>query len=327
MTVSWPEQPPSHTPPPRRAQRHKMNRVQRIFTVVVTVLVLLVLGGYLFLRFGPLSVIRPPQLSTTPTCLQQKHPFCAGVALPEVNARDLKNFKSVTGVTPHLVEYYQRFGKPFSKSVANTVAMIGGRPFIQLNPHGVSITDIVRGKYDNYIKSYADSIRNFQLPIVLGFGHEMNGSWASWSLPHTQPATFIAAWRHIVTLVHREGALNVVWAWDISHASHPSQAWWPGSAYVGWVGIDGYLRPGQTFIGQFGRAIKAIQGFAPGKPLLLAETAVAPGHDQIHQIAELFGGARRNHMIGVVWFDVNKKEAWQLTPNSPAVTEFKKVAQ
>ena len=53
----------------------------------------------------------------------------------------------------------------------------------------------------------------------------------------------MAAWRHIVTLFRAEGADNVTWLWTINRDTHgtgPIGKWWPGKAYVTWVGIDGY---------------------------------------------------------------------------------------
>jgi mannan endo-1,4-beta-mannosidase len=325
MSNQWPEQPPpSNRPPPKVAQRHKMNTWQKLLAIGVTILLVAGLGGYLFYRFGPTS---EKALSTTPPCLQQTVPFCTGVALATVNRKEIHDFVDTTHVQPSMVEYYQRFGKPFSVDVANSVAETGARPFIQLNPHNVPIADIAAGKYDTYIRGYADAVKNYQLPIVLSFGHEMNGNWSSWSLPHTQPSTFIRAWQRIVSIFKNQGAINATWAWDISHGSNPPQQWYPGDFYVDWVGIDGYLRPGQTFRGQFGRSIAAVRGFAGKKPMFLAETAVAPGKQQPHQIHALFGGARRNHMIAVVWFNENKKEDWKLVKGSPGTTAFRTVAK
>ena len=49
------------------------------------------------------------------------------------------------------------------------------------------------------------SVRNFRHAVVIGFGHEMNAPWYSWGYRHVPAATFVAAWRHIVTLFRRSG--------------------------------------------------------------------------------------------------------------------------
>ncbi len=71
----------------------------------------------------------------------------------------------------------------------------------------------------------------------------MNATWYSWGYHHVPPATFVAAWRHVVTLFRDQGAGNVTWLWTINAtlgSTGPIAAWWPGARYVTWVGIDGY---------------------------------------------------------------------------------------
>ena len=51
--------------------------------------------------------------------------------------------------------------------------------------------------------------------VVIGFGHEMNAPWYTWGYRHIPASTFVAAWRHIVTLFRDEGAENVTWLWTL----------------------------------------------------------------------------------------------------------------
>ena len=83
------------------------------------------------------------------------------------------------------------------------------RPDLRLVPR------IAAGVYDGYLRSYADSVRDFGHPVIIGFGHEMNAPWYSWGYGHVPPATFVAAWRHVVTLFRGQGADNVTWLWTI----------------------------------------------------------------------------------------------------------------
>jgi len=62
---------------------------------------------------------------------------------------------------------------------------------------------------DGYLRSYARHVRAFRYPVIIGFGHEMNGFWYPWGFGHVRPRTWIAAWRHVVTVFRRQGADNV----------------------------------------------------------------------------------------------------------------------
>ena len=67
-------------------------------------------------------------------------------------------------------------------------------------------------------------MRAYRRPVILSFGHEMNGYWYTWGNTHTSPADFVDAWRHIVTLFRAEGAENVTWLWTINAIQNEAQA-------------------------------------------------------------------------------------------------------
>ena len=151
-----------------------------------------------------------------------------------------------------------------------------------------------------------DSVRDFGHPVIIGFGHEMNASWYPWGHGHVPPATFVAAWRHVVTLFRGQGARNVTWLWTLqadTPGTGPVRSWWPGANYVTWVGIDGYyFRPADTFASVFGSTIQQVRHLT-GKPILLSETAVGPRAGQFTKISDLFSGMRQYRTLGLVWFD------------------------
>jgi Glycosyl hydrolase family 26 len=299
-----------------------LNRTQKILSAFF---VLLVLGGGAWALSYALthsSAARKPP-STTPDCLAHGT-FCTGVALKRVTSADIASFTHATGVFPSIVEYYQAFGKDFSSLNAGHVAYVGARPLIQIDPHRISMTAIAAGQYDAYLKKYASAVKAFGHPVLLSFGHEMNGTWSSWSEPFTKPSDFIAAWRHIHDVFTAQKVTNVQWTWDVSHAygNKGPAPWWPGSKYVDWIGIDGYLRPHQTFAQQFWGTINLVRKLAK-KPVFIAETAVAPGPTQVQQIKDLFNGAIERHLRALIWFDVNKKKPWQLNANTAASAAFK----
>ncbi len=193
------------------------------------------------------------------------------------------DFGRVAGRQPNVAGYFSGWAEPFATSFAEQAYRHHAAVLVQLDPSYASVAAIANGSYDNYLRSYADSVRHFGHAVIIGFGHEMNAPWYSWGYPHVRPATFVAAWRHIVRLFRGQGADNVTWLWTINTdlpRSGPVARWWPGSAYVTWVGVDGYFyRPSDTFTSVFGTTIGQVRTFTR-KPVLLAETAAGPvaGH-------------------------------------------------
>ena len=240
-------------------------------------------------------------------------------------------FTAKTGIKPRLVVYYSGWFEPFKASFARTVAEHGAVPLVQIDPKGISLAAIASGRYDTYLNSYAEAVRSYHRPVILCFGHEMNGDWYSWGYRHTSPAVFVAAWRHIVTLFRERGARNVTWLWtvNIMHSGgsigRPAP-WWPGSKYVTWVGLDGYYyKPSWKFAPLFGPTITAIRELTHA-PILIAETSVAPTTNQPAKIADLFTGVRLYGLLGVVWFNSVHDVNWRLN-NPAAIAAFHRGAK
>ncbi len=95
------------------------------------------------------------------------------------------------------------------------------------------------------LTQFARAVRALNDPVALSFGHEMNGFWYPWGTTHTTPAEFVAAWRRIHNLFAQAGASNVIWVWnpnDIFPVPQVQlQPYYPGNAYVDWIGITRYF--------------------------------------------------------------------------------------
>jgi mannan endo-1,4-beta-mannosidase len=241
-------------------------------------------------------------------------------------------FAKTVGKQPNLVGYFSGWAEPFATSFAERVHGHGAVTVVQIDPTGASVQGIAAGAYDGYLRSYADSVRDFGHPVVIGFGHEMNATWYSWGYGHVRPATFVAAWRHIVTVFRNQGANNVTWLWTLqadAPGTGPVRSWWPGPSYVTWVGIDGYYyRPADSFASVFGRTIGQVRRLTR-KPVLLSETAVGPGAAQVSKIANLFTGMRRHATLGLVWFDMAQHRGiyhqdWRIEGNPQAAAAVRR---
>jgi len=243
----------------------------------------------------------------------------------------IATFAAAAGKQPNMVGYYSGWAEPFASTFARKVRRHGIIPYVQIDPTYASVSAIAAGAYDLYLRGYADSVRDFGHAVVIGFGHEMNGNWYSWGYGHVAPSTFVAAWRHIVTVFRDEGADNVTWIWTVNQdrpGTGPVAAWWPGARYVTWVGIDGYyIRPSDTFANVFGRTIDQVRAFTR-KPVLLSEVGVGPGTGQFAKISNLFDGMRQAKALGLVWFDVNQtgdlyRQNWRIEGDQVAEVAFR----
>ncbi len=272
-----------------------------------------------------------PSLPTATPTSQSKTGYYIGVfqrGAPQSYA-GITAFTKTTGVSPRLVSYYSGWSEPFQPSFAAEAARHGALPLVQIDPTNVSLAAIAAGQYDEYLRSYADSVRSYGRRVVLGFGHEMNGYWYSWGYRHTSATVFVAAWRHIVDVFRQQGANNVTWMWtaNIMHPGGgiPSPArWWPGSSYVNWVGLDGYYyKQSWTFAPMFGPTIKIVHALSRVPiPILISETG-APAAYQPAKIADLFAGIHAYGLLGFVWFDANSVKDWNISTPA-AIAAFRR---
>jgi hypothetical protein len=253
---------------------------------------------------------------------------------PPQTYRPVADFTRMADRQPNLVGYYSGWNEPFKASFAKTVHKYGAATIVQIDPTLISVSAIAAGDYDRYLRLFAASVRAFRYPVVIGFGHEMNANWYSWGYEQTAPATFVAAWRHIVRLFRSRGADNVVWLWTLQAdepGTGPIASWWPGARYVNWVGIDGYYyRPYENFAGIFGKTIAEVRAFT-GQPILLSETAVGPVAGQTAKIPDLFAGLHQYGLLGLVWFDIAQNDGlyhqdWHIQDSPAAEMAFRNSA-
>jgi mannan endo-1,4-beta-mannosidase len=244
-------------------------------------------------------------------------------------------FGKVAGRQPNIAGYFSGWTEPYARVFAERARAHGAVTLVQIDPTYASIQGIAAGTYDGYLRSYADSVRDFGHPVIIGFGHEMNATWYPWGYGHVPPPAFTAAWRHIVTLFRGQGAGNVTWLWTLQ-ADTPGtgtvRSWWPGARYVTWVGIDGYyFRPSDTFATVFGPTIAQVRRFTR-KPVLLSETAAGPRAGQPGKISDLFAGMRRYSALGLVWFDITQHQGiyhqdWRIEDDPQAEAAFRRAVR
>lgn len=220
-----------------------------------------------------------------------------------------------------------------------------------------SLTSIIDGKWDKYLRRYAGSVVRADLPVALRLMHEMNTGGYPWAAGRTEwnnsPEKYVAAWRHIWEIFDEVGATDdVIWLWAPNRvdnlkpgsagASRPADSY-PGDKYVDWVGASVYLRQsatGATFDASFGRTMSALAAITD-KPVFVAETAAiqtaADGSDvsalKAQWTANLLSTvAQRQDIVGVTWFNnptsVDAGDPmdadWRFDSSVAALTAFRK---
>jgi hypothetical protein len=220
-------------------------------------------------------------------------------------------FAKEAGRAPDIREYYSSWGDDFDAEGNAFLWQHGQLPMMALVPSDMSLADIAKGKDDAYIRRLAGQIAAYDGPLALSFAGEMNGPWNSWGPKHTKPADFVASWKHVRDIFTAQGVTNVIWVWTPhvvdSGTTAKLRPYYPGNDYVDWVGLIGYYGPidGVAFSSLFTPTLHQISGFS-GKPVLIAETGVAQSEGKGAHIRDLFQGAAKAGVIGLVWYDQRK---------------------
>lgn len=139
--------------------------------------------------------------------------------------------------------------------------------------------DVANGVYDFYLRQWARQARKIQAPILLRLGHEMNDPYRyPWGPQNNTAADFVAAWKHVHDVFKKAGANNIIWMWSPHPAYGFFKEYYPGDAYVDYVGI-GTLNYGPiaawakwwSFDEIFGKYYNDLSAFH--KPIVLTEFA------------------------------------------------------
>lgn len=248
----------------------------------------------------------------------------------------VRQFSQETGQPVHYVLDYMGPDEAFPAQLGNLAAGHDAEPVLQMEPT-MSMAGIAAGGDDTYLRGLARQVSGYGHPVVLSFAPEANGNWYSWGWSHTPAAQWVSAWRHVVTVFRQQHVRNVTWMWTVNVPfphSGPVSDYWPGSAYVGMVGIDGYFaQPSDTFDSVFDPLIGQIRKLT-AKPILISETAVGPdsGPERGPQIRSLFAGVKVDRLAGLIWFDKaqdngNYHQDWRLENDPAALAAFRAAAK
>jgi hypothetical protein len=238
-------------------------------------------------------------------------------------------FARRSGARPDMVTLYESFDDDFAAAEVRKIDEYGALAVLRWEPYRHDLADVADGRHDAYLTGFAEDVRRLNLPIVLTIAHEMNGHWYPWGAHRTDPADFVAAWRHIHDVFRTVGATNVIWTWTPNVVNHlretPLRPLYPGDAYVDWIGMDGYFTHNgeQTFAALFGPTMAEVNRFAR-KPFLIVETGAEPGSFRTRAVRDLIGsvGSKRN-VIGFVYFNQRGSGDWVIDQDPAALAVFR----
>jgi cellulose synthase (UDP-forming) len=190
-----------------------------------------------------------------------------------------------------------------------------------------ALRNIVAGKFDSYITSWARSLAAFGGPVRLRFAQEMNGDWYPWGahVNGNTPAEFVRAWRHVHDIFTAAGATNVQWVW--SPVSGAPEQYFPGGQYVDRLGVTclnggtaAFTEGWRSFASVCGDSIERLHGLAPKLPIDLSEVASAEaGGDKAAWVTGMFAFlARHPEVRSFIWFNLDKQTAWPIHSSQTA---------
>jgi len=195
------------------------------------------------------------------------------------------------------------------------VPEIGGST-LMISWHAPRLAGVNNGSQDPVISAAARQLAHYGKPMLLRWAWEMNGDWFGWDGSHNgkDPAAYARAFRRIHRIFRDEGADNVAFVWSPNWNSGPDVSWnrmeryYPGDAYVDWVGVSGYNFYQESPSTLFKHVVNANGG---KKPIMLSETAAIEhgGRSKADWIEDLSAYVKRTPAIGaVVWFDTDVQE-------------------
>jgi hypothetical protein len=210
-----------------------------------------------------------------------------------------------------------------------------------LNEPNYQLSDLIEGKYDSYVRSFATAAKAWGHPFFLRFNWEMNGSWFSWSegANGNRSGEFVAAWRHVHDIFTSVGATNATWVWspniDPGNTMTSLASVYPGDAYVDWTALDGYnwgtnpAKPSgwrsfdQLYRSTYNRIVETV---APSKPMMVAEVASSEyGGSKANWTRDMLAKIPASYpkIRALVWFDkLDSSMDWPIETSSTATTAF-----
>jgi beta-mannanase len=280
------------------------------------------------------------------TSAKTARPLILGVFTRNAPDRaEITQYADLVHAKPGIVMWYSDFSSPLFTAhqmqeidALHTTPMISWRPTLHWK-QPIQFWAIAHGQYDDYLRAQAVAARKAHRLIMVRFAYEMNlagGVYGSHVQGET-PQSYIAAWRHVVTVFRQAGATNVRWVWSPNTdcaGRCPFGQYFPGNDYIDWLGLDGYNfaaahdTPWVSLHYVFATSYATITSLS-SKPIIFAEVATAPSPgDKARWIRRGFLHAIPVHFPQVraaVWFDSDKEADWRVNSSRASLKAWRLV--
>lgn len=181
-----------------------------------------------------------------------------GVFAPSIdngisNLQYVKEFSKQTDVNFDLVSIYMAWEKDseskFPSTLLDSIYLQNSLPLITWEPWINSFKDdliqnkhvlnlIVEGYFDDFIKNFAQKLKNLKRPVFLRFAHEFDNPAYPWYIEGDSASIiFKTAWIHTYEIFKNIEANNVIWIWN-PWKSYNIASFYPGKEYVDWFGVS-----------------------------------------------------------------------------------------
>ncbi len=333
---------------PPRSGGARFSAVLALIIVAALVVVAIAVGGKgspSKPRTAPSRLLTLRPKDVVPDPLATGNLVALGVNTAGAPGQAITQFTRLVGTAPKIVMWFETWDGPLLYGADMSAATsVGAIPMLTWDPilhgRGIPLAAIAAGRYDGYIRAAARQAKAFGRLVYIRFAHEMNLPASPIGPGHNgdTPASFIAAWRHVVSIFWQVGADNASFVWSPNgycNGHCPFTAFYPGDQWVNWVALDGYNYGPvhddrwMTFSQLFGPSYRIITGLTR-RPLMIGETATTDiGGDKAAWIRGMAHALKTQfpRVRALVWFQRQKETDWRVNSSPASLAAFQSVVR
>jgi hypothetical protein len=187
----------------------------------------------------------------------------------EPYAADIEAFNSGTGKTHAIILFYRglKDTDPDNTYLLEQCRAAGAVPYVNALCQW-EYGSIISGSHDADLRTMARAFRDFGSRILMCLDSEMN------LVKDVAPSSFVQMWRRVHAIFGEEGASNIEWVWSPNCAPANYAAFYPGDAYVHWVGTEGFSwKDNISAASIFAPILSDFAARYPHKPAIISYTA------------------------------------------------------